>query len=77
MTMALLGNLVAVLPNLKKKFFHVMALHDFENIYTNFRQQNETSFLQDLFIPGILINIWWKIGCLQHLIRSISREHNE
>ena len=27
-------------------------------------QQHETSSLHDLFIPGILINIWWKIGCL-------------
>ena len=31
-----------------------------------YTQQHETSSLQDLFIPGIPINIWWKIGCLSY-----------
>ncbi len=40
-------------------------------------QQPKTRFLQDLFMHHTLIQIWWKTGCLQHLIRSIAREHND
>ena len=33
-------------------------------------QQPETETYQDLFIPGVLINILWKTRCIQYLIRS-------
>ena len=35
-------------------------------------QPPETRCFQNFFIPGILINIWWKTACLQQLIRNIS-----
>ena len=43
-----------------------------ENLFT---QPPEILSFQNLFIPGILISILWKIGCLKHLIRSIARKH--
>ena len=36
----------------------------------------EIGSFHNLFIPGILVNIWWKIGCLKHLIRNILGAHN-
>ena len=43
----------------------------------DFTQLPETRTVQNLFMPGMLINIWWKIRCLQHLNRNILGDHNE